>query len=154
MNLKQKLIIILLVSAIGVICVVLSSYYTASSMRQAQDISLANLTLYDMSYVIDALEELKKSESIDSIIQEKLETIIVSSLVTLRAINPELANLQGTPKNTLCRIIKYNRDFEIAKSGIGRYQDKEILIMIITYLNNIEPELREISENSSIPFSP
>lgn len=149
---KQKLTVIILVVTFGVVCSAIASYYTASSIYYAQEISLVNSTLYDLSYVIDALDELKKFEAIDPIIQEKLETILVSSLVTLRARNPDLTDLQGTPKNTLCRIIKYNRDVEIAKNGIGRYQDADIPKMVNSYLNKIKPELREIAENSSISF--
>lgn len=74
-------------------------------MNHVQAISLANSTLYDLSYVVDALAEVNKSDSVEPIIKKKLETILVSSLVTLRAINLDLATLQGTPKNTLCRII-------------------------------------------------
>lgn len=121
-------------------------------MNQVQAISLANSTLYDLGYVVDALAEVNKSESVEPNIKEKLEYILVSSLVTLRAINPDLATLQGTPKNTLCRIIKYNRNVEIATNGIGKYQDKELPKMAVSYLKSIEPELRAISENSAIPF--
>ena len=149
---KRKIITTLLVVAFGLICSILASYYTASNMSRANNISLANSNLYDLSYIVDALEELKKSETKEPIIQDKLETILVVSLITLRATNPDIENLQGTPKNTLCRIIKYNREVGIAKTGIGKSHDKEVAKLAVSYLKVIEPALREISEKSAIPF--
>ena len=117
---KKKLITILIVVTFGVICSVLSAYYTTGNINHAHAMSLANSILYDLSYVVDALDELKKSESAKPVVLDKLETILVASLVSLRTTNPEIENLQGTPINTLCRIIKYDRDIGIAKNGIGK----------------------------------
>ena len=75
-----------------------------------------------------------------------------TSLVGIRSINPDIDNLQGTPINTLCRIIKYNRKNGIAENGIGQSQDKVLTQFATSYLESVEPSLREISQISSIPF--
>jgi hypothetical protein len=105
-----------------------------------------------LSYVVDALDELAKSKSLTPFVQEKLETILVTSLVSIKSIDPELEKLQGTPRNTLCRILKYIRVNGIAKSGIGPNQDKVLADLATSYLKRIEPMLREISQDSIIPF--
>ncbi len=149
---KRKAAIIIFACTFGVICAALSSYYTANNLKNAHAISLANSNLYDLGYVVDALNELNQSGSSSLVILDKLETILVSSLVSLRAINPHLSTLEGTPKNTLCRIIEYNKKNGIANNGIGKYQDKELPKIAITYLSEIKPKLRELTVKSAIPL--
>jgi len=150
--LKHKAIKIFLIAAFGAVCALIASYYTANSINMAIEKSQANSILYELSYVIDALEETVPPKPEDSIIIEKLETILVTSLVKLRVMNPDLSVLQGTPKNTLCRIIKYSQSVEIAKNGIGKYRDKEVAKQAVSYLTVLEPKLQELSENPAIPL--
>jgi len=137
---------------VGAVSALSASYYTENRLNRTHALSIANADLYNLSYVIDALEELRKSESIDPVVQEKLEIILVTSIVGIRSINPGIDNLQGTPKNTLCRIIRYIRESGIAENGMGPNQDKVLAELATSYLKKVEPVLQEISQNSAIPY--
>ena len=149
---KTKIVTIFTIIAVGVVCSVSTSYYTKRSMDKSYANSLANSNLYELTYIVDALEELKKSESAEPVVQDKLETILVTSLAEIRAINPNIENLEGTPTSTLCRIIKYSHEYAIAENGIGKYQDKNLPQLATSYLEAVEPTLREITQKTTLPI--
>ena len=152
LSLKKKIITIFIIVLIGIASSLIASFYTNMYLNKTYAITMANASLYDLSYVMDAIEELQKSKPVNPIVLEKLEIILVASLVSIKSINPEISKLQGTPLNTLCRIINYNDKKGILKKGMGPNQNKELTELATSYLKRIEPLLREIANNSCIPF--
>ena len=123
----------------GFIC----SYATYVKETKDNLISQANSQLYELSYLLDALEYLDNRIADDPILREKLETALVSNLITVNMIKPKMSDLQGTPLSSLCRVIAYKRKHSIGANGLGKYKDKKMAQIVLKYLEGIEPELRD-----------
>jgi hypothetical protein len=125
--------------AFGFIC----SYATYVKETKDNLISQANSQLYDLRYLLDALEYLDNRITDDSILREKLEIALVSNLITVDMIKPKMSDLEGTPLSSLCRAITYKRKHSIGADGLGKYKDKKMAQIVLEYLESIEPELSD-----------
>ena len=143
MNKYFKIILIVFVVLLSSF---VASYFTSITVKKDNLKSLANSELYELGYVLDALDYLNSSSIQDPSLRNKLEIPMVSALLIVRTINPKMNDLYRTPLVSLCRAIIYERKHGIAIKGLGKYKDTEIPKGVIKYLNNIKPELRKQME--------
>jgi len=125
--------------AFGFLC----SYGTYVKETNDNLISQANSQLYELRYLLDALEYLDSRITDDPRLREKLEISLVSNLIIVNTTKPKMSDLQGTPLSSLCRAIAYKRKHSIGANGLGKYKDKKVAQIVLHYLESIEPELSE-----------
>ena len=120
-----------------IMCVALVvSYAVGKSVSQKVYANQANILLYGANYELNVLEYSYESLSNDPFIFEEISSSLVSTLFAMAAEQPNVAELQGTPLETLCRMMQYADDIE------KRYKDNPTS-SALNYLRSIQPIVME-----------
>ena len=146
MKINFKFIVGLLVSLL--IGVFLGFYFTYVSISKANILSRINADLYSLSYTLDALESLENHNgSNTSILREKLEISLISNLLIVMKVKPQLSDLQGEPLSALCKAVTYTKK-QKGLSVTSKGEDKPNLIAKLAddYLKSIEVELKQYTK--------
>ena len=107
---KNKLNVYLLLGPI----ISISLIFFSCEFRKENSVVRADVILYNLSVEVDLLEHWKKNYTQDIYFERKIKHLILNDIIALSNIKPEIKNLQGTPLETLYRIIMYNNSYELA----------------------------------------
>ena len=111
----------------------------AGCSSQEDHTVVSDNTLNDLKELTEVAEYFYENLSIEEKIVKKVEGMIYRKVIGVRTLQPQISKLNGASLEGLCAVVVLSRNPRFGKA-LG---DGQLSQLAISYLKNIEPQLKE-----------